>query len=496
MQKYWQFLITITIVTCLTFIIHPWLHFTEQITGEKTQISWEKVMAQEMSESEEKDSANVQEQVAPDNDKLATPVVVDGETLFYIKTSVEDLSPSERAERQIKRIKDVAEDYSENVDLIKANKIADDVFMIMSEQRPLIILTQADAEAANQPLEQLSSEYANKIKAAIAKYRQQRRFINLLRSAIYTIISLAAFILVIRIINWVHQFNDRFLTSWLNRLQSDNQTRSGVWQWLQIIGLDFYRIFYSIHKLIYWGVILAVIYLFIPLILSFFPLTQKLSDRIVDGLTQVIITGWNNFLDYLPNLFIIIFTVVVIYYLNKSCRQFFLAVENETISLPGFYPDWAKPTYKLSVFLIIAFAIALIYPYLPGSDTASFHGISIFVGALVTIGGAGALGNIVGGFIIIYTRAYQIGDRIKIDDIKGDVVEKTVFSTRICTIDNEVVTIPNSTIIGSNIINYSATRRDFKKPLLHCTCPECFRGVLNRSVSCPKVYRYMLLTDN
>ena len=392
---------------------------------------------------------------------------MDGETLFLVTSELQNISPSERAERIVTRIKEVAEDHSQSIDSVKAEKIAKDVFVITSPKREIVILTEADAKAANQTLDKLSNDYANKIKAAIDKYRQQRSLISIILSTVYTIISLAAFIIVMRMINWLHQFNENFFRNWLHKkLQSDNRTSSTFWQWLNVIGLDLYKFFYAIQKLIFFSVILSVTYLFVPLILSFFPLTQKLSDTILTGISHVLTKGWNNFLDYLPNLFIILFTIAIIYYLNKYTERFFSALENESISLPGFYPDWAKPTYKLSYFLIIAFAVALIYPYLPGSDSASFQGISIFIGALVTIGGAGAVGNLVGGFIIIYTRSYQIGDRIKLDDIKGDVVEKTILSTRICTIDNEVVTIPNASIVGSNIINYSAAMRDFKRPLL------------------------------
>ena len=467
MQKYGKFFIILILVTCLSFIMQPWAHFPEQIIGEKAQILLEKVMAQEISDSDEKNGTNVQEQVTPDNDKLGAPVVVDGQTLFYLKTNMGDFSPRQRAEIVVRRITAIAEDHSQSVDLIEVEKLSEDVFLISSDKRPILLITKADAKEANQPLNELSREYTNKIKASIAKYRQQRSVIHTLRSAIYTILSIAAFILVMRIIKWLHQINERFLTHWLHqRLRPKHQRDSNVWQWLEVIGWDFYRFFYLIHKLVYWTVILSIIYLFIPLILSFFPLTQKLSNTIIEGLTQIVINGWNNFLDYLPNLLIITINIAVVYYLNKYCQRFFLAIENETISLPGFYTDWAKPTYRLSIFFIIAFALALIYPFLPGASSASFQGISIFIGALVTIGGAGALGNIVGGLIIIYTRAYQIGDRIKIDDIKGDVLEKTILSTRICTLDNEVVTIPNATIINSNIINYSAARRDFERPLL------------------------------
>ena len=495
LQKYRQFLITLALVTFLTVVIQPWGHLHEKMSWLKGQIPLEQVMAQEMPDSDndsvKKDSTNVQEQVTPYDDKSYAPVIVEGETLFVFTSKFQDIPPKYRAERAVRRIYAVARDRSQSIDSIKAKKLGD-FFLLTSRKREILFLTQADAQAANQPLEELSNEYLNKIKAAIADYRQQRSPHNILRSAIFTLLSIAAFIVVMRTIRWIHKIDQRWLTNFLHRILPDqDRDRAPVWQWLEVIGLDLFRVFYVIHEFIYWIIVLTVIYLFIPLILSFFPWTQKLSAAILDGLSQALRTGWSAFLDYLPNLLIVVLTVAIVYFLNKFCYQFFRALEEGTISLPGFYSDWAKPTYKLTVFLIIAFAVAIIYPYLPGANSTSFHGISIFIGALVTIGGAGALGNIVGGFIIIYTRAYQIGDRIKIDDIKGDVVEKTVLSTRICTIDNEVVTIPNATIIGSNIINYSAAKRDFKRPLQLSTTIT-----LGYDVPWRKVYQTLVAAAN
>ncbi len=154
------------------------------------------------------------------------------------------------------------------------------------------------------------------------------------------------------------------------------------------------------------------------------------------------------------------------YYLIRFCRLFFSAIDSGTLRIPGFYEEWSEPTYKLTIILIVAIAAVLAFPYIPGFDSPSFRGLSLLFGALITLGGASAVANVIGGYIIIYTRGFQIGDRVKLGEYIGVVLEKTVLSTRIRTPNNEIITIPNSTMLTSSIVNYTATLRDVKEPLI------------------------------
>jgi small-conductance mechanosensitive channel len=180
--------------------------------------------------------------------------------------------------------------------------------------------------------------------------------------------------------------------------------------------------------------------------------------------------AWNAFLTYLPNLFAIVLIVAIAYYVIRFLKFIFNAIDRQQLTLPGFYPEWATPTSKLLTYLIIAMAFAVAFPYIPGSNSPSLQGISIFLGVLISIGSSTAVANIVAGIITIYTRAFQIGDRIQIGDIVGDVEEKLLLVTRIRTVNNVLVTLPNSTLLTSNIVNYSALIRDAHAPLiLHTT---------------------------
>ncbi len=128
--------------------------------------------------------------------------------------------------------------------------------------------------------------------------------------------------------------------------------------------------------------------------------------------------------------------------------------------LPGFYADWANPTYQIIKVLIIAFMLVVIFPYLPGSDSPIFKGVSVFLGFLFTFGSAGSLSNIISGLVLTYMRLFKIGDRVKIADVTGDVIEKSLLVTRIRTTKNEIISIPNSTIMNSPTINYSSDAQD------------------------------------
>jgi small-conductance mechanosensitive channel len=145
---------------------------------------------------------------------------------------------------------------------------------------------------------------------------------------------------------------------------------------------------------------------------------------------------------------------------------FFKQVEQSTITITGFYPEWAKPTDKLLTFLTVAFAVIVAFPYIPGSDSPAFKGVSIFIGVLFSLGSQSAVSNIIGGLVMTYRRAFRVGDRIKIADIIGDVTEIKLQQTHIRTIKNEDVIVPNSTILNSNITNYSSLARE-KGLILH-----------------------------
>ncbi len=125
------------------------------------------------------------------------------------------------------------------------------------------------------------------------------------------------------------------------------------------------------------------------------------------------------------------------------------------IQVNGFHADWAQPTFSILKMLLYAFMLVLIFPYLPGSGSTAFQGVSVFIGVLFSLGSSSAIANMVAGMVITYMRPFKIGDRVKIGEITGDIMEKTMLVTRIRTVKNEDVTVPNSTVLLSSTTNYS-----------------------------------------
>jgi len=158
--------------------------------------------------------------------------------------------------------------------------------------------------------------------------------------------------------------------------------------------------------------------------------------------------------------------VFIAKYLLKIMKFFFLEVEKGTVKLSGFYPEWAKPTYKILSLLVIAFFAVVAFPFIPGSSSSAFKGISIFLGVLFSIGSQSAISNIIAGVVLTYRRVFRVGDRVQVAGFNGDVVEIRLQVTTLLTVKNEEVIIPNAVILNNSVINFSARARD-KGLILH-----------------------------
>jgi small-conductance mechanosensitive channel len=226
------------------------------------------------------------------------------------------------------------------------------------------------------------------------------------------------------------------------------------------------KIIEVILKLLKYLITAIQLFLTIPIIFSLFSATKdiatKLFGYILNPIKRIVIGA----VEYIPNLFTIVIIIIVTRYVLKALKYFASQIEKGKLQIPGFYTDWAAPTLRILQVLLWAFTIAVIYPYLPGSESRAFQGVSVFIGIIFSVGSTSAIGNLVAGLVITYMRPFKLGDRVQIKEITGFVVEKNLMVVRLKTHKNEYVTFPNLTILGSNIINYNTSSDDDEEGLI------------------------------
>ena len=215
-----------------------------------------------------------------------------------------------------------------------------------------------------------------------------------------------------------------------------------------------------ILKIIRYLIILILLYLTIPILFSIFPPTRRLADLLFGYILSPLRKIAISVVEYIPELITIVIIIFITRYVLKFFKFLSQEIKAEKLKIPGFFPDWASPTYNIVKVLVLAFMFIVIFPYLPGSDSPVFKGVSVFLGIVFSLGSSSIIGNMIAGLVITYMRPFQIGDRIKIGDVLGDVIEKTPFVTRIRTPKKEFITLPNSNILASSVVNYSTSKRE------------------------------------
>ncbi|GMO41210.1 MAG: hypothetical protein Ta2F_17110 [Termitinemataceae bacterium] len=212
--------------------------------------------------------------------------------------------------------------------------------------------------------------------------------------------------------------------------------------------------------------VLQLLFITLPLIFGLFEPTRGLATRllghILNPLKSFALAFWN----YIPNIFAIVIILFIVRYVMKAMRFFTKQIADEKIKIHGFFSDWAVPTYNILRVVVIAFTIALVFPYLPNSDSNIFKGVSALVAVLFSLGSSSIIGNVIAGIVMTYMRPFKIGDRIQINGITGFVVEKGGMVTRIRTHKNEFITIPNSMILSTSVTNYHTSANEGQDGLI------------------------------
>lgn len=384
------------------------------------------------------------------------PVVIDGDTLFLLYAKRGGRTPIDRAEDIQTIMLKIGTSHTLRKDSIY---IYDSEYVtdIMYGDKVILSVTDQDALWQNLSRMELAELYQPIISNKIQELKEQHGILQIVKRSLLFILVLVVQYFLFKLTNYLFKKLRRRVI-WLkqNRLKSItireyeflNTHRQG-------------RVLMFFTNVVRWIVLLIQLTISVPILFAIFPQTEDLALKIFSYLLEPVKMIFKSVASYIPNLFIIFVIYYCIKYIVKGIQYIANEIESENLKISGFYPDWAQPTFNIIRFLLYAFMIAMIYPYLPGSDSGVFQGISVFVGLIISLGSSTVIGNIIAGLVITYMRPFKLGDRIQLNETTGNVIEKTPFVTRLRTPKNEVVTIPNSFIMSSHTTNYSVSARQY-----------------------------------
>lgn len=378
------------------------------------------------------------------------PVEIDGQVLFKVR-GLSSFPAGKRAEAITERIKNAAADASFASADLRTDTVGNGT-VIMAGKNPLIIVSDADAQLEQTTRDNLAALHLLRIKQAIDEFRAARRADTLLKAGLYCAGATVLLALVIAVLLLLNRWLDKAVSKLLK-----SRVKAVDIQSFEILRSD--TIWKALHGLVLAiGVVTVVasVYVYLQYVLALFPWTRSLSNGLLNVATDTAENLGKSVAAVIPDILILVLIFYLARFALRRVRHFFDAVEHKRVTFAQFEPEWGMPTYKLVRVLILAFAFIVAYPYIPGSETAAFKGISIFIGLVISLGSSTAISNFIAGYLMTYRRVFKVGDRVKVGDVIGEVVSVRLQVTHIRTNKNEEITIPNSQILNSDVTNYSS----------------------------------------
>jgi small-conductance mechanosensitive channel len=378
------------------------------------------------------------------------PVALDGGVLFRVR-GVSSFPAEARAAGINERLAAVASDRSIPIDSIRVVEDAESTRIVAGDVSIMIV---ADADAAFEQVGKagLAAAHLARFRQAVTAYRNARSSAALRSAAMNAVGATVAVVILCGLLFWWWRAFDRFV---VNRLQARVQT-VGI-QSLELMRAE--RIWSALRGgllVVRTLVFLTVALIYIGYVLRQFPLTRGMSQNMGDLALSPLKTMLSGVLASIPSLTFLLVLFFVVRFSLRLIRLFFEAVDHRRVTFENFDAEWAQPTYKIVRIGVIAFALIVAYPYIPGSQSAAFQGVSLFIGVLFSLGSSAAISNIIAGYMMTYRRAFKLGDRIKVGDAVGEVIQMRLQVTHLRTFKNEELIIPNSQLLNGEVMNFTS----------------------------------------
>ena len=389
-------------------------------------------------------------------------VTLFGRTLFQIYGGLGDVSPQERAARLSARLGELAQSREIDPAVLR---VVDGRTLTTLQVGDVIVMTITDDDARAFGLRRpiAATRYREQIVEAVERYREQATFRGFLWGLARALLALVVLVVALRLLGR--------LFAWLDQRTAETRARylRGVQiGTLEVVGKDqvsrFGRVLVGLFRL---ALSLTLVYFFLTFVFSQFAWTQQWGEGLLDAALTPLRQLGAVLLASIDNVIAILVIVVVIRWTVRISDYLFLRVARGEAELKGFHAELADPTRKIVKFVLIVMGVMLIYPYTPIASNRGFQGLTVFFGLLISLGSSTAISNMVAGIVLTYTRAFRVGDRVRIGEAFGDVVEKSFLVTRIRTTKNEDISVPNANVLSNHIVNYSAMARDGSGVILH-----------------------------
>jgi hypothetical protein len=314
--------------------------------------------------------------------------------------------------------------------------------------------------------QELATRYRDQLRKAISDYRSSRTLSSWLKATALAALVLGIYILWLRVQGSLNQRLRRQIA----------QRPRFIFQHLGHLGLSGFieadqvcRVMQRLLQVVHWSLVALISYLMIPLLLSLFPPTQGIAKGLRGQVGDLLIDFLNGVVKAIPNLLSIAIILAITVLVIRASNAWFQALDRGRVRIPGFYQEWAHPTARMAAILLSLAGLAAAFPYIPGSGSRVFQGAGLFVGVLADLGSSAIATNIISGLMLIYTRAFREGDRVEINGVVSVVQDRALLVTRLQTPRNELVGIPNATVIGSSVVSFSFSRREIQQPVALAT---------------------------
>ncbi|MEO7963303.1 MAG: mechanosensitive ion channel family protein [Gemmatimonadaceae bacterium] len=378
-----------------------------------------------------------------------------GRDLFEVRAPIGTLHLPERARAIEERLGSIAAgsaDALEAISVLERDRSSD----LMAGSQLVLSVTDGDAAPLGRTRQQLAADYSERLHAALREEFSGRSV-----RGIGLAVALAVLATALLLAAW------RTISTFARRFESEARRAEGS----RIPALRFKGIELAsasrmtaaavqLLRIAQWVLVTLSFVVYVESVLGFFPWTRAAALQFRGYVGGALSTFTMAIVGYLPNLIYIAIIIVLVRLILRAADFVFHSLGNGHLKLRTFRPEWAAPTDKIARFLIIAFAVVVIFPYLPGAESPAFRGVSIFLGVLFSLGSSSAVSNVVAGIVMTYMIPFRPGDRVKIGETVGDVIESNLLVVRIRTIKNVDVTIPNSSVLGGHIVNYTTRSRE------------------------------------